>query len=460
MYNILVIGNGGREAALATSLLRDPVVQVHLSAHNYSVYDPLNRTNSSRITLANINVANFDAIADYCRKNNIHYILPGPEATICAGIVDYCQEHIPQTKCLGPNKYAAQLEGSKVFGKQFLHRCEVPTGRYKMLTNTENLDTLLEQLTFDARVVKADGLAAGKGVIVCDDLEEVKASVIDMLDNKRFGVSSETVIVEEMFSGPEISYTVWINGCTAFLFPPSSDYKRLGDNNSGPNTGGMGNVCRTPFATPELDKEFIEKVLKPILKGLQSEKLIYNGPMFIGTMIDKTGLQVLEINVRFGDPETQVIMPAIGSELFSLMQASVNNTSFIPSNSREIAENIYELDFHQKSVCVVAASQDYPIKSSEPALILGLDDYMQYTYAHPNNLELYFSGVSAKCIKPHVINVYSSDVSRETFEASGGRILSVVGYGPDYNTARTFAYEALKLINFEGMQYRSDIASF
>lgn len=458
MNSVLIIGNGGREAALALALLRDPSVKVHLSVPNYSVYDPYYPSNPSRIVLANLNAGDFYGLADYIKQHNINYVLPGPETSICAGIVDFCHSQLSNVKCIGPDKYAAQLEGSKIFGKEFLQRNGVPTGRAIVVTDIEKTICLIDIDRY--RVVKADGLAAGKGVVLCDSFDEAHDLAYDFINNKRFGTSSDKVLIEEFFNGPEISYTVWINGDTAILFPPSSDYKRLLDKDLGPNTGGMGNVCRTPYASPELDSEFIERVLKPILRGLKAEGLHYNGPMFIGTIVDESGLQVLEINVRFGDPETQVIMPAIGSELFSLMQATLNGTRFIPENAREICNNIFELHSERQSVCVVAASRNYPEKSSEPAEITGLNDYKQFAASNPNNLELYFAGVSLGENSDTDIRLHSNIVSRETFVATGGRVLSIVGSAYNLETARTFAYDALKLINFDGMQYRSDIAEF
>lgn len=461
MYNVLVLGNGGREAALAIALLRDPQVNLHLSAPNYSVYDPLDPCNPARVHFAPIANDRFENIAEYINNNKINYVLPGSENILCSGIVDFCESRLENVKCLGPNQFASQLEGSKSFGKKFLQKYGVPTGQAVIVSDIKELENTLQTIDFDARVVKADGLAAGKGVVVCNNLDQVRAVTTDFIVNKRFGASCELVLIEELFCGPEISYTVWINGNTAIMFPPSSDYKRLLDDNKGPNTGGMGNVCRTPFATPELDKYFVERILKPIMQGMQAENLYYTGPMFIGTIVDRNkGLQVLEINVRFGDPETQVIIPAIGSELFSLMKATLEKENYIPANARLVEDNIYELQTDKQSVCVVAASKNYPEKSSNPEFITGLDDYLKFAASHPNNLEMYFAGVSLSSSANPNTRLHCGNVSRETFLATGGRVLAVVGSAENLELARNFAYQALKLINFEGMQYRKDIARF
>jgi phosphoribosylamine---glycine ligase len=442
---IMVVGNGGRECALATALLANAEVErLYITPPNWGVVDP---QGGARVGVLNLKAEDSAGLAVAAKAERVDLVVIGPEAPLVAGLADTLRSAgIP---AVGPGAEAARLEGSKEYAKDFMRRHAIPTAEHQTFTG---IDALLSYLAvLDAPcVLKADGLAAGKGVVVCQTRSEADVAAQRMLVQREFGEAGVRVVVEELLTGPELSFTCLLAGGQAQLLGVSTDYKRLHDGQQGPNTGGMGNICPTPYASEAVLAEFHERILKPVLAGLIADGLDYRGFLFIGAMLTAAGLKVLEFNVRLGDPEAQVVLPLLDAD-WPAVFAAVAAGELRPELVRVRPE---------ACAAVVLASANYPYGKSEPAAIEGFDRVHArglLAGADPQ-VRLYFAGVeravAAEAGAPYA-TYYLDPQSR--FMATGGRVLAISARGADLSSARRLAYEVAGNLRFAGMQYRSDI---
>lgn len=375
---------------------------------------------------AGVSQEDFAALVQYAKSNNLNFLVPGPEAPLVAGITDYFEANAPDVKVFGPSKAAAQLEGSKTFSKDFMKRHNIPTARYENFTSYEAARAHLDSIDYRV-VIKADGLAAGKGVILPETTAEAQAALKDIMVDNEFGSAGSSVVIEEHLDGDEISILSLSDGRAILSLPPAQDHKRIGDGDTGPNTGGMGTYAPAPVATPAILADIEEKVLQPTVRGLQAENLRFAGCLFTGFMLTPAGPRVLEYNVRFGDPETQSCLTLLESDLAALMLAATNGT--LASQSLKLSD---------KHACtVVVAAGGYP-----------------GSYAKGTPMTVHEP-------KQEGVFVFHAGTSRDAQDAlktSGGRVIAATATGSTLREAVDRTYEGVKLIEFEGMQFRKDIA--
>lgn len=460
---VLIAGSGGRENALGNALLKSPRLErLFISPANYGLFDPLALGGAPhRAQCLPRPALDISGITDACREQQVDLAVVGPEDPLVAGLADSLRAAgIP---CVGPGKAAAQLEGSKAFAKAFMLKQGIPTAAFREF-GAVYADPLPLRQYLEAQaqgcVLKCDGLAAGKGVMVCATREAALAAFERIAVRQEFGPAGDRVVVEELLSGPEISFTCLLAGGRAEVLPPSSDYKRLQDGDAGPNTGGMGNICPSPWATDAVVAEFAQRILAPTLRGLAAEGLDYRGFLFVGAMLTAQGLRVIEYNVRFGDPEAAVVLPLCEADwpalLFAIAQGELPAGGHIGSAIR-IREGA--------CVAVVLASADYPYSRSPPVPIEGLGRLGARDSALGGALlsgpaaplALYFAGVGAEAPPEPYQNYFTAAQAGQGYLASGGRVLTISARGRDLSEARRLAYEALGNLRFAGMQYRSDI---
>lgn len=445
---ILVVGNGGRENAIGNALLLSEELQgLWITPANWGLVD---HKRSGRVHTLDVKATDLGGIVAAAGEIGADLVVIGPEDPLCRGLADRLRE--AGFAVVGPGSEAARLEGSKLFAKRFMQRHGIPTAAFSEFSE---LQPLLDHIDGGEGplVLKADGLAAGKGVIVCADRDEAREAAKVLMEEKRFGEAGSTVLVEECLVGREISFTVLISGGRAEVLPPSSDYKRLEDDDRGPNTGGMGNICPTPWATDEVIVEFSRDILRPFMAGLRADGLDYRGFLFVGTMITDEGLKVIEFNVRFGDPEAEVVLPLCEAD-WPMVLASMA--------AGELPEGVVSL---RGGAClaVVMASGNYPYGKSEPARISGIErlhgqGLLQASgegrdFRQPD-IWLHFAGVSREG-SGEPLNHYEDTES--SFLATGGRVLALSAYGSDLSEARRRAYEAVGNLHFDGMKFRTDI---
>lgn len=414
--NILIIGSGGREYSMGLALLKDSNVSKLFFAPGNGATSSLGE---------NISLTNFEDLAKTAIDLKIDLTIVGPEAPLVEGIVDVFESH--NLTIFGPTKAAAKLEGSKVFMKEFLKNNNIPTAPFLQTKTLKDAENFINTLT-PPIVVKADGLCAGKGVIIAKTHDEAKEAAAKMLDGISFGDAGKQIIIEKFLDGFELSVFAICDGMDYVLLPAAQDHKRLLDKDEGPNTGGMGAYAPTPLITKDIYSEVEDRVIKPTLNGMNSANSPFCGVLFIGLMIVKNELYVLEYNVRFGDPECEVLMPLLdmpASELF--YKAATKNLKNLKIKIKP-----------EVAVGVVVASKNYPYKSSPKVPITIKDDKIS------NDGHLVFAGVEGSL---------SGGLT-----ASGGRVLVGIGVGKDVKTAQKNAYAMCKKVNFEGMQYRKDIA--
>ncbi len=416
--DVLIIGSGGREYSIGAALAADKKVdRIYFSPGNGAT-DELGR---------NIPYGDLDELAEFAEANGIDLTIVGPEAPLVDGIVDIFKKR--GLTIFGPDSKAARLEGSKVFMKEFLKRHSIPTARYIKTDSIEEAGRFIRTLT-PPIVVKADGLCAGKGVIIAMSEEEALKSASEMLDGSRFGEAGSTIVIEEYLDGYELSVFAICDGKEYVLLPAAQDHKRLLDGDEGPNTGGMGAYVPTPLANGDIYSKLEERVVVPTLRGMEKEGMPFSGVLFMGVMVVKGEPMILEYNVRFGDPECEEIMPLLKSSAFDLFYSAATGS---------LSE--YSLEFENRyAVGVVAASANYPYGSSEkaPITIEDIDDELA------ENSMISYAGVS----RGEDGRLY----------ADGGRVLVSVGLGGTIAQARDRAYALMSRIRFEGMQYRKDIA--
>lgn len=417
--NILVIGSGGREHALAWKAAQSADVEKVFVA-------PGNAGTELEDKLENIaiGVGDFEALADFAEQNEVGLTIVGPEAPLVDGVVDYFAER--GLRCFGPSKGAAQLEGSKAFTKDFLARHNIPTAEYQNFTEVEPALEYLREKGAPI-VVKADGLAAGKGVIVAETLEQAEDAVKDMLSGNAFGDAGCRVVIEEFLDGEEASFIVIVDGKNILPMATSQDHKRVGDGDTGPNTGGMGAYSPAPVVTSEIHDRIMEQVIVPTVEGMAKEGNDYTGFLYAGLMISADGQpKVIEYNCRFGDPETQPIMIRLQSDLVELCNAALD---------KKLDSTTADWD-SRAAMGVVLAAGGYPASYNKGDVIHGLEN---------NGSEIakvFHAGTAMK--DGNVVT-------------AGGRVLCATALGNTVSEAQTEAYKLVKSINWEGSFYRNDI---
>ncbi|WP_107689789.1 phosphoribosylamine--glycine ligase [Coprothermobacter proteolyticus] len=414
--NVLVIGSGGREHALIYKLKQSPLVQKIYCA-------PGNAGIAQMAELVNLAPTEVEKLRSFALKKSIDLIVVGPEVPLMEGIVDVFEE--AGLTIFGPSKGAALLEGSKVFAKNLMKRCHVPTAEFEVFSRLEDAIAYVKRCQRPL-VVKADGLAQGKGVVIAHSSEEAAEALESLMEEKVFGSAGEKVVVEELLQGVEASVFSLCNGTDAVILGSAMDYKRAFDGDQGPNTGGMGSISPHPLLTREMQQGILETIIKPVLRGLMEEGVSYSGVLYAGIMLTEDRPKVLEFNVRFGDPETQAMMPLLDSDLAQLLIATcTGNLHNVPVQWK-----------NAKSVCVVAASKGYPGHYEVGYPINGL-----------NNIQDAF-----------IFHAGTKFDQEGNVLTSGGRVLSVVATGKSYEEARQKAYKEMEKISFPGMFYRKDIA--
>lgn len=417
---LLLIGGGGREHALAWKLAQSPLVEMIYVAPGNPGIALLDKCECVDLPLQEM-----EKVADYAEANSIDLTVVGPEASLVDGIADV---FIARGLALfGPSKAAAELEGSKAFSKQLMEKYNIPTAFFKVCEDIEAAKAYVKEKGAPI-VVKADGLAAGKGVVVAMTEQEALDAIDDMMGDLKFGGAGARVVLEEFMEGEEASLLAFTDGETIVSMIAAQDHKRANDNDEGPNTGGMGTYAPAPVMTDILRLKAVEKVLKPTIAAMKAEGRPYQGCLYAGLMINGDSIKVVEFNCRFGDPETQVIMPLLDGDLAEIMLACATGT---------LAKA--DIGWHdQAAVCVVMASGGYPGSYQQGLLISGL--------AEADALE----GVA-------VFHAGTKVVDGQIVTA-GGRVLGVTAVGKNIREAKDKAYEAIAKISFEGAQYRQDIA--
>ncbi len=417
MMKILIVGSGGREHALAWKISSSPRVSEVLVA-------PGNAGTALEAKTRNLPLAvdDFDGLVAAAKEEGVAFTIVGPEAPLVAGLVDrFASEKL---LCLGPTAAAAQLEGSKSYAKAFLERHGIPTARYQSFTDLESARRYLASHP-GPQVIKADGLAAGKGVVVADDSAEADAAATSMLAGA-FGAASAKIVIEERLVGVEASFIVLADGLRYVAFPTSEDHKRRDDGDKGPNTGGMGAFSPASAVTAELEKTIRETIIEPTLRGLAADGHHYRGFLYAGLMITDEGPKVLEFNCRFGDPETQPLMMRLKSDLLPLIEAAF---------SGQLSEELVQFD-PRPALCVVLAAPGYPGPIREGTEITGLD------YQEDSDTRVFHSGTRQE---------------NGRIVACGGRVLGVTSQGENMDMARARAYQRVRAIGFAGAVYRRDI---
>ncbi len=411
---VLVVGSGGREHTLVWKISQSPKVEKIYCA-------PGNAGIGNIAQLVNIKVEEIELLLAFALEKNIDLTVVGPEVPLVDGIVDRFEEE--GLRVFGPNKACAQLEGSKAFAKEFMIRHDIPTAKYKEYTDAQEAIKDIGIYGFPM-VIKADGLAAGKGVIIAQSKGEAHEALSMIMKDKKFGDAGSKVVIEEFLEGIEASVLCFVDGDTIVPMVSAQDYKKAFDGDEGPNTGGMGTYSPSVIYTDDIKEKAHNEILKPFVQGLKSDGLNFKGIIFIGLMIKDGELRVLEFNTRFGDPETQVVLSRLETDIVEIFE------SIIEGKLKE--QEIKWSD--KKAVCVVLASKGYPEKYEKGKVITGLDTVEEAVIFHAGTK--------------------SSDGKVVT---NGGRVLGVVGIADTMEMARNIAYKDASKIEFDGKQYRKDI---
>lgn len=411
--NILVVGSGGREHAIIKKIKENKKVETIYAL-------PGNGGIALDATCVNIGAKDIDKIVEFAVSNKIDYAVVAPDDPLVLGAVDALNKvGIP---CFGPNKDAAIIEGSKVFSKNLMKKYGIPTAQYETFNNIEDALKYLETSSIPV-VIKADGLALGKGVIIAMTLEEAKDAVKSIMEDKIFGASGNNVVIEEFLEGPEVSVLSFTDGKVVVPMISSMDHKRSGDNDTGLNTGGMGTIAPNPFYTDEIAKECMETIFLPTIDAMNKEGRTFKGCLYFGLMLTKNGPKVIEYNCRFGDPETQVVLPLLKSDLLEVMMATTNGT--LSDVSVEFSSD--------SACCVVLASKGYPQK---------YETGYEITLPKTCDGEIYIAGAK---------------MEEGKLKTSGGRVLGATAVGKNLTDAIKKAYELSSKIEFENKYCRSDI---
>lgn len=414
---ILVIGSGGREHALCWKLAQHPDAKVYVAPGNTGMCD--------EAVLVNIKVDDIDMLVDYAKAEEIDLTVVGPELPLTLGIVDaFCEAGLA---CFGPSKAAARLEGSKAFSKELMKKYNIPTAAFDTFTDVEKAKAFVDEIGIPC-VVKADGLAAGKGVIICMTREEADAAIEDMLSGHAFGDASAQIVIEEFMEGPEVSVLSFADGKHVLPMVSAQDHKRIYDGDKGPNTGGMGAYSPAPVYTEEMAELVNRTIIEPTIKAMEAEGAPFTGILYTGLMLTDKGPRVLEYNARFGDPETQPIMMRMKSDIVPLFQACIDGT-------------LDQMDlewYDDAAVCVIMASGGYPASSEKGVVIHGLEK-----------------------VKKDEAVVFHSGTTMNGGEVvtNGGRVLGVTAMDSTIKGAIDKAYQAVDKITFDNMQFRRDIGA-
>jgi phosphoribosylamine--glycine ligase len=417
---VLLLGSGGREHALAWKIAQSSILEALYIA-------PGNAGTRQFGKNVNISATNFEEIKAFVLEKNIEMVVVGPEEPLVNGIHDYFlqDEELSKIPVIGPQKQAAQLEGSKDFAKEFMQRHNIPTAKYASFTK-ENLDeglAYLEKMK-PPYVLKADGLAAGKGVLILESLEEAKLELYQMLADQKFGKASSKVVVEQFLKGIELSVFVLTDGDSYKILPEAKDYKRIGEKDTGLNTGGMGAVSPVPFAQGAFLDKVTNQIIIPTIKGLKQDKIPYKGFIFFGLINVKGEPYVIEYNCRMGDPETEVVIPRLKSDILDLFEGIATNT---------LSERDIQF-FDQSAATVMMVSGGYPEKYVSGKSIYGLNSVIDSLVFH--------AGTSA---------------DGPSINTAGGRVLAVTSYGKNIESALAKSYENIQKISFDNAYYRKDI---
>src|SRR5688572_1536330 len=418
--NILVVGNGGREHALAWKIAQSPRAQRVFVA-------PGNAGTALDAENVEIPATDVPRLLDFARQNQVNFTVVGPESALAAGIVDAFQD--AGLRAFGPTRVAAELETSKVFCKNLLRHADVPTADYRVFRDAKAAVTFLKDRDDVPVVVKADGLASGKGVIVCDNREQALEAIERIALKKEFGSAGNQVIIEERLHGHEASVLALTDGHTLLTMPPCQDHKRAHDGDTGPNTGGMGAYCPTPLITDALLQRVEEKVLVPTVHQMKRSRRPFRGVLYAGLMVTSQGIEVLEYNVRFGDPECQPLLMRLKGDILDLLEATVDG------RLDELPPPEWD---PRPAVCVVMASEGYPGSFERGQPIRGLDEA-----AKQPDVKVFHAGTAVR--DGQVVT-------------AGGRVLGVTALGSSISAAKLQAYKGVKAIRFSGAWCRKDIS--
>lgn len=412
--NILVVGGGGREHAIIWKLRRDKRVgEIHCAPGNGGISDIA--------TCVPISATDIDGIVEYAKQQAFDLVFVAPDDPLYMGMVDRLQSE--GIRAFGPTAKAAEIEGSKVYAKQLMMKYGIPTAVYEAFSDYKKACGYVDKCALPV-VVKADGLALGKGVIICKTADEAKAALKDIMVNKAFGSAGDSVVIEEYLEGPEVSVLSFCDGKTILPMASAQDHKRVFDNDEGPNTGGMGAFSPSPKYTDDIQKQVEESIIKATLYALGQEGRIFKGVIYFGLMLTASGPKLLEYNARFGDPEAQAVLPRMKNDLLDVIDACIDG---------RLSDITLEWD-ERSAVCVVMASGGYPGKYNKGIIINGLENIHDAVVFH--------AGTAKK---------------DGEYTTNGGRVLGVTALGRDISEARRVAYDNVKNISFEGAQYRSDI---
>jgi phosphoribosylamine--glycine ligase len=424
---ILVIGSGGREHALVWKLAQSPhATQMWCAPGNAGITQERLVKNSSSVECINIGAEDLHKLLAFAQEKKIELTVVGPDNPLALGIVDLFQKN--GLRIWGPHREAAQFESSKVFSQKFMEKYGIPTARAGTYSDATTAKRFAASLDGKC-AVKADGLALGKGVLICASVAEANKAIDEILIGKSFGTAGANIVIQEFLEGVEISLHAICDGKTAKLFPTSQDHKRAHDGDTGLNTGGMGTYSPTPFLSDTELEKVGEAILSPWLRGCAEEKIDFRGIIYPGVMLTKDGPKVLEFNTRFGDPETQVYLTRLENDLVELLDASVSGT----------LDKIELKWSREHSVCVVMASGDYPGNYEKGKPIHGLDDVAKLP-----DVKVFHAGTAK---------------SGNEIVTNGGRVLGVTALGKDLKTAQAAAYVAVEKIHFESAHFRRDIAA-
>lgn len=418
--NILILGSGGREHTFAWKLSQSNKLSKLFVA-------PGNAGTEEVAINVPIGVNDFEAIKELVLKERIELVFVGPEDPLVNGIHDFFlgDDELNNIAVIGPEKLAATLEGSKEFAKEFMMRHQIPTAQYKSFTSetVENGFLFLEELN-PPYVLKADGLAAGKGVVILNDLNDAKIELRAMLVDKKFGSASSTVVIEEFLDGIELSVFVLTDGNSYKVLPTAKDYKRIGEGDTGLNTGGMGAISPVPFASKDFMDKIEQRIVKPTVEGLKKDKMPYKGFIFIGLIKVGDDPKVIEYNVRMGDPETEVVLPRIKNDLVELLQAVANE---------KLSSIDLQLDDRTAST-VMTVSGGYPGAYEKGKEIKGIES-----------------------IEDSLVFHAGTTIKNGKVVTNGGRVMAITSFGPDFKSALSKSYENVEKLSFEGMNYRKDL---
>ncbi len=413
--NILVVGGGGREHGIVKKIKENKNVEnIYVCPGNGGI--------AKDAICVPIKGTDIDGVVNFAINNKIDYTVVAPDDPLVLGLVDALTEKgIP---CFGPNKNAAIIEGSKVFSKNLMKKYNIPTAKYEVFDNMEKALEYLKDAPIPT-VIKADGLALGKGVIIATTREEAVSAVLSIMQDKAFGKSGDQIVIEEFLEGPEVSVLSFTDGKTVIPMVSSMDHKRIGDFDTGLNTGGMGTIAPNPYYTDDIAKVCMDTIFVPTINAMNSEGRTFKGCLYFGLMITKNGPKVIEYNCRFGDPETQVVLPLLKTDLLTIMQATTNGTL-----------DTLNIEWHNKcAACVIMASKGYPVEYKKG-----------FEIDIPENIfdKVFVAG--AKEVDGKLLT-------------DGGRVLGVTNIADTLKEAIELSYQDVKTINFEGAYYRNDIGA-